>query len=197
MGTRSKKELSLYKVENQSYIHYGKGAVVLYALQDYTGEDSVNAALSSFLEEYRYAEPPYPNSYDFLRHLNPRVPDSLKYLVDDMIMNITLYDLRLSEAELYSSDLGYTTTLKLSATKFDADSIGNETEIPMNDWIDIGIYGDEEEAELIAVKRVQMKSGEAESVIQSDEKPVKAVIDPKRLLIERVIDDNVKGVATP
>ena len=29
------KELPLYKVENQSYIHYGKGSVILYALQDY------------------------------------------------------------------------------------------------------------------------------------------------------------------
>ena len=47
------KELPLYKVENQGYIHYGKGSLILYALQDYIGEDSVNAALRSFLSEFR------------------------------------------------------------------------------------------------------------------------------------------------
>jgi hypothetical protein len=194
-SSEREKELPLYKVENQSYIHYGKGAVVLYALQDYIGEDSVNAALAGFLEEYRYAGPPYPNSHDFLRHLNPRVPDSLKYLVEDMIMNIRLYDLRLTEATIDSSASGYQTTFKLSAVKLDADSLGNESEIPMNDWVDIGLYSDEEEEDLIAIKRVKMKSGEGTFVLESAEKPVKAAIDPKRLLIERVIDDNVKRVS--
>jgi hypothetical protein len=60
------KELPLYKVENQDYIHYGKGSVILYALQDYIGEDSVNASLHTFLNQYAYAEPPYPNTYDYL-----------------------------------------------------------------------------------------------------------------------------------
>ncbi|MEM9051373.1 MAG: M1 family aminopeptidase, partial [Bacteroidota bacterium] len=84
------KELPLYKVENQGYIHYGKGSVILYALQDYIGVDSVNAALKAFLEEYRYAEPPYPTAYDFLDQLEPRVPDSLHYLINDWFKEITL-----------------------------------------------------------------------------------------------------------
>ena len=45
-------EVPLYKVENQGHIHYGKGSVILYALQDYIGEEKVNFAMRSFLEEY-------------------------------------------------------------------------------------------------------------------------------------------------
>ena len=45
------KELPLYKVENQQYIHYGKGSVILYALQDYIGEEKVNSAMKEFLEK--------------------------------------------------------------------------------------------------------------------------------------------------
>ena len=64
------KELPLYKVENQQYIHYGKGSVILYALQDYIGEDKVNEALKEFLEEYKY-KTPYPTSLNFLEIFHP------------------------------------------------------------------------------------------------------------------------------
>ena len=36
------------RVENQPYIHYRKGSLVMYALRDYIGEDAMNAALGSF-----------------------------------------------------------------------------------------------------------------------------------------------------
>ena len=91
-------EQPLYKVENQQYIHYGKGSVILYALQDYIGEDKVNRALKNFLAEFRYAQPPYPTSLDFLEHLEKEVPDSLNYLIQDWFKEITLYDHRLMDA---------------------------------------------------------------------------------------------------
>ena len=43
-GTEQKKELPLSRVENQPYIHYRKGSLVMYALADYIGEDNVNRA---------------------------------------------------------------------------------------------------------------------------------------------------------
>jgi hypothetical protein len=39
------KEQPLYKVENQQYIHYRKGSVIMYALADYLGEDRLNGAI--------------------------------------------------------------------------------------------------------------------------------------------------------
>ena len=41
----TKKEVPLALVENQQYIYYRKGSVVMYALQDYLGENRLNAAL--------------------------------------------------------------------------------------------------------------------------------------------------------
>ena len=93
------KEVPLYKVENQPHIHYGKGSVILYALQDYIGEKSVNRAMRNFLEEYKYKAPPYPTSLDFIRHLEPEVPDTMQYLIDEWIKNITIYDNRLIYAK--------------------------------------------------------------------------------------------------
>ena len=191
----AEKELPLYKVENQSYIHYGKGSLILYALQDYIGEDSVNAALRSFLEEYVYAEPPYPTSLDFLEHLEPRVPDSLKYLITDWFKEITLYDFRLKSATAKKrSDGRYDIAFHIESHKMYADSIGNETPQPLNEWVDIGFYADAASEKLKDWKRVNITQEQAVFTLIADSLPAKAAVDPRRMLIERVITDNEKSI---
>jgi len=188
------KELPLYKVENQSYIHYGKGSVILYALQDYIGEDKVNNALRNFLEEFKYSTP-YPTSLDFLGYLTPEVPDSLQYLIDDWFKQITLYDNRLMSAEMEELPNGkYKVNMEIEAYKVRADTLGNETRIDWNDWVDVGFYADNDEKELIMEQRVKFDKNKFEMSFELDQKPVKAAIDPRRILIERVYSDNVKRV---
>jgi ABC-2 type transport system permease protein len=190
-----KKELPLYKVENQQYIHYGKGSVLLYALQDYIGEERVNKAMQSFLDEYRYVKPPYPTSLDFLRHIEIQTPDSLKYLITDWFKEITLYDYRLKEANYSELPTGkYEVTLDVEAYKIKADTIGKETKVDFDDWVDIGVYADEDEEELMFYKRVKFNENEMNFKFIVDSIPTKAAIDPRRILIERQISDNVKRV---
>jgi hypothetical protein len=187
------KELPLYKVENQQYIHYGKGSVILYALQDYIGEDKVNLAMKQFLEEFRYKAPPYPTSLDFLDYLEPQVPDSLKYLIDDWFKEITLYDNRLIEAKYVELDNGkYEVTMEIETTKIKADSAGKEIKIPMNDWIDIGVFADDDEEDLMYQKRVKFDQPKMTFTFVVDSIPAKAAIDPRHILIDRVYKDNIK-----
>ena len=128
-SSETEAEQPLMKVENQGHIHYGKGSVILYALQDYIGEARVNAALRGFLEEYRYVGPPYPNAHDFMRHLRPQVPDSLAYLLTDWFEDITLYDLRTTAAKATELPGGqYEVTLDVYAMKQKADGAGNTTD---------------------------------------------------------------------
>ena len=189
------KELPLYKVENQQYIHYGKGSVLLYALQDYIGEKKVNDAMKSFLEEFRYVEPPYPTSLDFLKHLDAQVPDSLKYLVTDWFKEITLYDYRLKEANYKVLSNGkYEVSMDVEAYKIKADTSGAETKVKFNDWVDIGVYADDDEEKLMYHERVKFNKNEMNFKFEVDSIPAKAAIDPRRMFIERVIDDNVKKV---
>src|SRR5678815_444048 len=47
-------ELPLARVENQPYIHYQKGSLVMYALQDYIGEDNLNRAIREFRDQYAF-----------------------------------------------------------------------------------------------------------------------------------------------
>ncbi|GGG33290.1 M1 family aminopeptidase [Bizionia arctica] len=195
-STETEKELPLYQVENQGYIHYGKGSVILYALQDYIGEENVNLAMKNFLEEYRYKKPPYPTSLDFIRHLEPQVPDSLQYLVTDWFKEITLYDNRLKEANYKILDNGkYEVTLEIESSKIKSDSLGVETITPINDWIDIGFFMDTDEEKLYHQKRVKFNKQETFITVQLDSLPVKAAIDPRHILIDRVYSDNIKSLS--
>jgi hypothetical protein len=188
-------ERPLYKVENQNHIHYGKGSVILYALQDYIGEDSVNAALRSFLQEWAYQGPPYPTSLDFLDHLEPRVPDSLQYLIDDWFKEITLYDFRLEDANMVKREDGrYEVALEISAQEVKADSMGNETMYTPKHWVDIGLFADRDEENLMLSKRVFFDQDTMRFTLISDSLPAKAAIDPRRILIERVYSDNIKPI---
>lgn len=189
----TQREMPLYKVENQSYIHYGKGSVVLYALQEYMGEENLNKVLKTFLNSTRYKEPPYPTSLDFLKILEREIPDSLHYLVNDWFKEITLYDLRITDAK-YSKkgDNKFEITADFEARKMYADTLGNETDQPLKEWIDIGVLNPENDKELIYLKRVQFSKKEQTLSFMVDQKPGKVVIDPKRLLIERIVKDNSK-----
>jgi len=190
------KELPLYKVENQGYIHYGKGSAILFALQDYIGEDKVNTAMKGFLEEYRYKGSPYPSSHDFLRHLEPQVPDSLNYLIKDWFKEITLYDNRLKEATYKTLDNGkYEVTLEIESSKIKADSLGNETKVGINDWIDVGFFMDNDEKQLYHQKRLKFNKEKSIMTFQLDSLPVKAAIDPRHILIDRVFKDNIKSLS--
>tara|TARA_B100000686_G_C16806700_1_gene991548 strand:+ start:14727 stop:18248 length:3522 start_codon:yes stop_codon:yes gene_type:complete len=188
------KELPIYKVENQQYIHYGKGSVVLYALQDYIGESNLNDALKEFLEIYRY-KTPYPTSLDFLKILETKVPDSLSYLIDDWFKEITLYDNRINNAIGKKLDDGrYEVSIEIEASKIKADSIGNETKVSLNEWIDIGLFSDKDEKYLINQKRVKINDSIMRFTLISDSLPIKAGIDPRHILIDRVFDDNIKTI---
>ncbi len=195
-----KKEQPLVEVEAQGYIHYQKGALVMYALQDYIGEDKVNLALRNFLAEWQYPGPDhpkgrYPTSRDLLGFFKAQTPDSLQYVIEDMFETITLYE---NKAEKVSykklKDGKYEVTLSVNSEKFRADKEGNEKSIASNDWIDLGVYTLDKKGEqkLIYLKKYKVKKGKSEFKIIVKELPSKAGIDPINKLIDRHSDDNTK-----
>ncbi|MFC5269235.1 ABC transporter permease/M1 family aminopeptidase [Adhaeribacter terreus] len=205
LGGRSmedKKELPLYKVENQQYIHYNKGSVVMYALADYLGEDKLNGAIKEYLNKVKFQEAPYTTSLEFVSYIKKATPDSLQYLVKDMFENITLYENKAKELTYTQlKDGRYKVTLNLEAKKFYADSLGNEKEAKMNDYIDVAVFTYKKEKGATKGKDVpvyfekkRMKTGQNKLEIFVKEKPSKAGIDPYNKLIDRTPDDNLKSV---
>ncbi len=194
------KELPLYLNENQQYLHYNKGSLVLYAVADYIGEDSLNAALSRFCHRYRFGSAPYPTTKDFMSELKKVVPDSLSYLIEDNFETITLYDNRIKEAKCAKrADGKYDVDLVVESRKMRADSLGHETPRPLNDYIDIGLFDANEDPRTKLGKRLtfarhKLSSAESRFHFVLNEKPAKAGIDPYNKLIDRDAEDNVMKV---
>ncbi len=188
-----KREVPLERVEDQAYIRYAKGAVVMYALQDYIGEDKVNEALRAFLDKYEFQGPPYPNALALVDEIQARTPPDMQYLIHDLFETITIYDNRaLSASARALPDGKFEITMKVSAKKMQAGEQGEETEVQMDDLVDVGALDDK--GVPIAVERRRGKGGESEVKIIVDRTPAKAGIDPIDKLIDRHPDDNVVTV---
>lgn len=203
-GTEELKEVPLLEVENQGYVHYNKGSVVLYCLRDFVGEDKLNQAFRNLVDTFAYAEPPYPTALDMYRELEQVVPDSLTYLLEDGFKKITLYNNRVDKASARMlPDSTYEVTLELFGEKNYADSLGRETPALMNDWMDISIMrspklgrnADKSLNEVPLVQqRLRLRSGVNTLTFIVPEKPLQAIIDRDNLFFDRVMQDNVKKV---
>jgi ABC-2 type transport system permease protein len=199
-GQELLKERPLLTVEpQQGYIYYAKGGVVLYYMKEMIGEDAVNRALPKLIHQYAYAPPPYPTSYALVDALREETPPNLQYLIKDLFEDITMFSNRTLEATAVKrADGKYDVTIHVEARKFKADAKGNETEVPVNDWIDIGAFATpargRKYGDTLFRERMHITRRNSTFTFTTAQLPEKAGIDPFALLIDRIPDDNVKNV---
>jgi ABC-2 type transport system permease protein len=196
-GRESEKELPLARCEGQGYIHYNKGSVAMYYLKEMIGEDMVNASLREFLGQYRYAPPPYPVSLDALDAFYKYTPDSLDYVVKDLFEDITLFENRCKSMEVKDLPDGkFEVSIDIECRKLKADDLGKETEVPVNDYIEIGAFARPDSGKKFGKtlyrQRVKITQKDNHFVFQTDARPDKAGVDPFSLLIDRNPEDNMK-----
>jgi ABC-2 type transport system permease protein len=199
-GRELLKEQPLIRVEaQQGYIHYQKASAAIYYLKEMIGEEAVNRALRKVIGQFAYAQPPYPTSHVLVDALREETPENLRYLIRDLFEEITLFGNRTLEAKASKrADGKFDVTIDIETSKFKADDKGNETEAVLDDFIEIGAFAkpakDQRYGKVLHRERIQMKSGKGQYKFVVDEEPDKAGVDPLRLLIDRVPDDNMKKV---
>ena len=214
------KEQPLMYNENQQYIHYQKGSLVLYAMSDYLGEDVFNGVAKRFAEKYQFKGRPYPVATEFVADIKAVTPDSLKYLVTDMFETITLYDNKVEDATYTElPDGSYAVHIDAIISKYRSKKKGKKeyksiagdslsftpegeedaiASLPLADYIELGVFGEEDEEtgaeNVLYLKKVKVSDINNSFDIIVDEKPVEAGIDPFNKLIDRRGSDNRKKV---
>ena len=204
-GGEVRHEPPLALVQREPYVWYQKGGQIMYTLADYIGEDKVDVALHNFLMQYRYANAtnaqtdPYPDTRLLVAALRAQTPPELQYLITDGFESIVLYDNKaLSATVTPTADHKYKVTLTAQARKVKADGNGNETPMPLNDYIEIGVFkGEKDEEQPLYLKKVKFTQEENTFEIVVDELPTRAGIDPYNKLVDRVADDNMIDVTKP
>lgn len=191
-------ENPLMKTEGQQYIHYNKASVVMYYLKEMIGENKVNDALRSIINQYGYKEPPYATSIDAVEAFRKVTPASLQYLIDDLFENITVFSNRTLTATYNKIGAEYEVKIKTTSEKVRCDALGKETKMPINDFVDIGVFAeskdDQNVGKVLLYKRIKINQNENTFSFRTKEKPYEAGIDPYNYLIDRVPDDNLKKV---
>ncbi|MBK9422887.1 MAG: hypothetical protein IPN54_01855 [Bacteroidetes bacterium] len=198
-GSERIKELPLKLVENQGYIHYQKGSLVMYYLKEMIGEKQLNAALQELLRAYAYKEPPYPTSNHAVSIFRSHTPDSLQYIITDLFETITLFSNRAIAAKSKPLSNGkYEVTIETESKKFRADTLGRESETAVNDWIEIGVFAKPEDGKksgkLLYRKMHPVRKSKNTYTVIVAEKPFEAGIDPINLMIDMVSEDNIAKV---
>jgi len=171
---------------NQWFQYSAKPALVLYGLQGLLGEDSLDAALRSFKEEFAFRNGGfYAGTEDLYHALDTHVPDSLHYFLEDSWKKVCLYDNRILTAS--AIPLGgdqYKVTVKLDIRKIYFDSMGKEQPATgMNDYIDIGVNG--QGAAPLYLHRYKFPAGAQTLEIVVKGKPASIQIDPHGYLLSR------------
>jgi aminopeptidase N len=194
-------EQPLMRVENQPHIHYRKGALVMYFLRNEIGEEAVNRSLQRLLTEFAFRGAPYPRSTDFMRILREEAGPEHAALITDLFERITLYDARVVEASTSQrSDGRWDVSMVVEARKLYADGKGVETEAPLDEAFEIGVFTAEPgrgafaTSDVVAFERRPIESGRQTVSFVVDREPRFVGIDPYNKRIDRNSDDNVMAV---
>jgi ABC-2 type transport system permease protein len=189
----NRKELPLAQNENQDYIHYRKGSLAMYLLQDLLGEEVVNGVLRRLLAEYGFQSAPYPNVMVLVDALRAVTPPDKAYLIEDLFESIVLYENRADSALARRRPDGkYEVTLRATAAKVRAGELGDEQEMPLKDYIEFGV-DDRDGNPLVRARRVVDRRDQNVTLVV-DSLPARAGIDPDNKLIDKKPSDNMVPV---
>jgi aminopeptidase N len=178
---------------------YRKGPLALYALSQYIGRVQVNRALRNLLAKHRPGTLPRPTSLDLFRELQTVTPDSLQTLLHDLFKANTFWELETETATAKQIKRStWQVTINLRANKLVVDSAGTETKLPMNDWVEIGVFAPAEEGKEVGKplyrQKHLIKSGRQTILLIIRDRPATVSFDPRNLLIDWNLQDNVNVV---
>ena len=188
-----KKELPLADNENQNYIQYRKGSLAMYQLQDIVGEAKINGALKGLLAAHGRSGGPYPSVSVLVDALRRITPPEQAYLIDDLFNHIVLYENHAVSATARKlADGKYEVSFVVSAAKVRANDQGEERDVALNDYIDIGV--DDKDGNSLYRERKLIDRKDNRYTVIVGARPAKAGIDPDNKLIDRKPDDNLVNV---
>ena len=174
------KEMPLYKTTYETpHIPYYKGLVVMYQLFQLIGEKKINAALASLLTKHKYPEQP-ADTEDLIRELYAVSTPYAQRKIDELFKEITVYNLKLTRAIATKQKNSFLINVEAIAKKFQEDGLGVQKQIKMTDRVEILVLTENRHEKLF---QFPIKDGKLKAEIIIKEKPVKMILDPRKLFI--------------
>lgn len=141
-GSERVDEVPLERVKaSQGCIRYQRGSLVMYLLKQRMGEAAVNRALRRVLDQYRFKGAPYPMSTALVSARRVEATPALQPLITDLFERITLWASKATSPKVTRrADGRFDVGVTVVAHKFYANGQGKQTEAPLDEPIEIGLF---------------------------------------------------------
>lgn len=186
-------EPPLYRTARQQYVGYSKGAITMNALKELVGEDQLNRALASLIEEDNGESEVV--SLDLLEKLYEVTPELNWTLIDDWVKDVITYELSIEAVTCKQlgkdkSEL----TLQTKSERHRMNPMGHEDTIPIDELIYIGVYDgppNKTTSELIYLSAHKCEKDNSEFTLKVDGMAQYIVLDPYYTRIDRNRANNI------
>lgn len=170
----------------------------MWALRQYVGQEQIDAVLRRLIERYGSGEPPLPTSLDLYGELQTVTPQPLRYLLADLFEANTYWNLETQRVTTQQIATGeWHVALDVTARKVIVDEAGVESDVAMDDLIEVGVFTGQENQgvdEPLYLRTHKVRSGHQRITLTVPRRPSRVGIDPRNLLIELDSLDNIEEV---
>ena len=204
----SEREVPLALARDQQYLVYQKADWVLWSLKNYIGPQEMRDAMKGFLSDYGLKGPPYPTSKTLTNVLREAAGPEYDQLITDQWDRVVWWKYSFDgdgPSLTETSDGKWRVTFTLKTDKVikteemeTSESWSDMDGEVLNEPLEIGVYMDAPKKLWSAwtkLERIRVTEGEQTVTIELDEKPTHIAIDPRRLMLERSIEDNVMTIS--
>ncbi|MBX2873649.1 MAG: hypothetical protein KTR30_16155 [Saprospiraceae bacterium] len=188
-------EPPLNLVDGQNYLAYSKGAVVMNAIRDLLGEQTVNEALRYLFDHHAFPKPK-ASMADFEAQLFERATLAQQEQLKDWLSRITIYDTKILSATYTPLPSGeFEVQLEVEAHKQQLQADGSLAEMPMEEPVNIGLFQQHPDqlvrfSEQDYYEKYILKSGVQKIRFQVAHLPEFVSVDPYLHLLDKNIYDN-------
>ena len=201
------KEVPLSIAGEQQYLVYNKADWVMWGLKHYIGRDNMHHAMRNFLYDYGLKGPPYPTTLELVEYLREVAGSDYDQLITDYWDRITYWDLSYGEDDIKVSpnsdgthkiEIPFKLDKKISTEEKPKQiSVTDIEGEGLSEWIEIGFYKNlpkEKWSDWSQLEKIRINKTESTLTFNVKERPNHIALDPRRLLMERNVTDNVKAL---
>jgi hypothetical protein len=203
----SEKEVPLSKARDQQYLVYNKADWVLWSLKNYIGPQNMRDAMKGFLDDYGLKGAPYPTTKTLTNVLREAAGPEYDQLITDQWDRMVWWKFAFGDngpTLTENADGTWKVSIPVSLDKDikteemkTSESWSDMDGEVLNEPLEIGLYSDVPKklwSAWSALETVRVTKSEQTFTFNVAEKPTHIALDPRRLMLERNVDDNVKTI---
>jgi hypothetical protein len=184
-----RQERALMHVDDQAHLHYGKGMVAFHAMAEVVGYETIDRALATLVQECGGPLGRPITSIDLMQALQAQWPQQHKAMLHELLEQIAFVDSSITRAEVGSNTSeGYPLLVEGEVLAVTADGDGEEQSFDYRGELELLVlFKDMESSQRV---RAQVLEGRVRFELLCEQRPIRVVLDPRLLHIDRNLENN-------